>query len=193
MLRNWRNKILKIDVDGRLLSGAYFPTLEMTLGIVFLRGAFFYRGARPHFAVLCRQWREVINDRFRWTIFDWVCFVTGVTFLSGGQSETSATAHLNAINRVDMLKPWALSFSYGRALQASVLKAWQGKADCIKKGQEVFLHRAKVSNCPPLPQSRQHASQRAGSSARESTGAGSMTTCAFLQRDRFRLVVLNKG
>nr|CAB3221107.1 fructose-bisphosphate aldolase C-like [Phallusia mammillata] len=70
----------------------------------------------------------------------------GVTFLSGGQSETSATVHLNAINRVDALKPWALSFSYGRALQASVLKAWQGKAANFQDGKKAFLHRARMNS-----------------------------------------------
>jgi len=69
----------------------------------------------------------------------------GVTFLSGGQSEHSATANLNAINKIDKsLRPWALTFSYGRALQASVLKAWDGKPDQVSAGQKAFLHRAKV-------------------------------------------------
>lgn len=70
----------------------------------------------------------------------------GVTFLSGGQSETSATLNLNAINCVEKsLRPWALSFSYGRALQASVLKAWQGKAENVAVARKVFLHRAKMN------------------------------------------------
>jgi fructose-bisphosphate aldolase class I len=50
--------------------------------------------------------------------------VPGVVFLSGGQSELDATANLNAINQLEAKKPWTLSFSYGRALQSSVLKAW---------------------------------------------------------------------
>lgn len=74
-----------------------------------------------------------------------VGYVTGVTFLSGGQSEEDATIHLNAINRVPLGKPWALTFSYGRALQASVLAAWQGKADNVKLAQQELLKRAKVS------------------------------------------------
>jgi fructose-bisphosphate aldolase class I len=61
--------------------------------------------------------------------------MTGVTFLSGGQSEEDATVHLNAINKVPLLKPWALTFSYGRALQASVLAAWQGKPENVKLAQ----------------------------------------------------------
>nr|XP_026694280.1 fructose-bisphosphate aldolase C-like isoform X1 [Ciona intestinalis] len=70
----------------------------------------------------------------------------GVTFLSGGQSETSATAHLNAINQVKALKPWALSFSYGRALQASVLKAWKGKPENVAAAQDALMHRAKMNS-----------------------------------------------
>lgn len=69
---------------------------------------------------------------------------TGIVFLSGGQSELEASKNLNAINQVSAVKPWVLSFSFGRALQASVLKAWQGKDDKVKEAQQVLLHRAKV-------------------------------------------------
>lgn len=71
--------------------------------------------------------------------------VAGVTFLSGGQSEEDATINLDAINRAPGRKPWALTFSYGRALQASVLAAWQGKADNVKAGQAELLKRAKAN------------------------------------------------
>ena len=70
--------------------------------------------------------------------------ISGITFLSGGQSEEDASIHLNAINVAEGRKPWALSFSYGRALQASVLAAWGGKKENIAKGQEELLKRAKV-------------------------------------------------
>lgn len=69
--------------------------------------------------------------------------VPGVTFLSGGQSEEEATVHLNAINQVPLLKPWALTFSYGRALQASVLRAWGGKKENVCAGQNELIKRAK--------------------------------------------------
>ncbi|XP_071789547.1 fructose-bisphosphate aldolase, muscle type-like [Asterias amurensis] len=69
----------------------------------------------------------------------------GVTFLSGGQSEEGASVHLNAINAYPGKKPWALTFSYGRALQASVLKAWGGKKENVKAAQEELLNRAKVN------------------------------------------------
>ncbi len=74
--------------------------------------------------------------------------ILGITFLSGGQSEEDASIHLNAINRADGRRPWALSFSYGRALQASVLAAWQGKKENVGKGQEELLKRAKVRKGP---------------------------------------------
>lgn len=71
--------------------------------------------------------------------------VTGVTFLSGGQSEEEASVHLNYINQVALLRPWALTFSYGRALQASVLRAWGGKKENVAAGQAELLKRAKAN------------------------------------------------
>jgi len=71
--------------------------------------------------------------------------VVGVTFLSGGQSEEDATIHLNAINQFVGKKPWALTFSYGRALQASALKAWSGKKENLKAGEAEFMKRAKAN------------------------------------------------
>ena len=70
--------------------------------------------------------------------------VPGVVFLSGGQSEEEASLNLNAINQVPLLRPWVLSFSYGRALQASVLAAWQGKKENVAKAQQELLKRAAV-------------------------------------------------
>jgi len=72
--------------------------------------------------------------------------VPGITFLSGGQSEEDATIHLNAINRVSITKPWALTFSYGRALQASCLKIWGGKKESFAEAQKTFLVRAKANS-----------------------------------------------
>jgi len=71
--------------------------------------------------------------------------VPGVVFLSGGQSEEEASVHLNAINKFQGKKPWGLTFSFGRALQASALKAWAGKPEKVKAAQEEFMKRA-VSN-----------------------------------------------
>ena len=69
--------------------------------------------------------------------------VPGIVFLSGGQSEVQATENLNAINRLG--GPWPLSFSYGRALQASALEAWRGDPANVEAGQEAFLHRARMN------------------------------------------------
>jgi fructose-bisphosphate aldolase class I len=71
--------------------------------------------------------------------------VPGVVFLSGGQSEEEATIHLNEINKVPGKKPWALTFSYGRALQQSTLKSWKGKAENIKGAQQIFCARAEAN------------------------------------------------
>ena len=72
--------------------------------------------------------------------------VPGICFLSGGQSDILATQHLNAMNQLNSNLPWKLSFSYGRALQASALKAWSGKDENLQAGQNAFLKRAKL-NC----------------------------------------------
>jgi fructose-bisphosphate aldolase class I len=72
--------------------------------------------------------------------------VPGIVFLSGGQSELDATINLNAINCYSGAeKPWKLSFSYGRALQASVLKAWAGQDGSVKAGQDVLAKRALLN------------------------------------------------
>uniref|UniRef100_A0A8C9LMI4 Fructose-bisphosphate aldolase n=1 Tax=Piliocolobus tephrosceles TaxID=591936 RepID=A0A8C9LMI4_9PRIM len=71
--------------------------------------------------------------------------VPGVTFLSGGQSEEEASLNLNAINRCPLPRPWALTFSYGRALQASALNAWRGQQDNAGAATEEFIKRAEVN------------------------------------------------
>jgi len=70
--------------------------------------------------------------------------VPGIVFLSGGQTDEDATAHLNAMNAMGP-HPWELSFSYGRALQAPALKAWRGAAENVQAGQAAYLHRAKMN------------------------------------------------
>jgi fructose-bisphosphate aldolase, class I len=69
----------------------------------------------------------------------------GIVFLSGGQKDRLATAHLNAINRLPGPKPWKLSFSYGRALQDAALEAWHGRDENLKAGQQAFSHRARCN------------------------------------------------
>jgi fructose-bisphosphate aldolase class I len=71
--------------------------------------------------------------------------VPGIAFLSGGQSDQDATAHLDAMNRIGGL-PWPLTFSYGRALQAAPQKAWSGKPGNVAAGQRAFSHRARMNS-----------------------------------------------
>src|SRR5205814_4807018 len=75
--------------------------------------------------------------------------VPGIAFLSGGQSDVDATAHLNAMNRGFDL-PWALTFSYGRALQAAPQKAWSGKSANVAAAQRAFAHRARMNGLASL-------------------------------------------
>jgi fructose-bisphosphate aldolase class I len=70
--------------------------------------------------------------------------VAGIVFLSGGQTDEDATAHLNAMNAMGP-HPWELSFSYGRALQAPSLKAWRGDPANVPAGQAAYLQRAKMN------------------------------------------------
>ena len=71
--------------------------------------------------------------------------VPGIAFLSGGQSDEEATANLNAINALGSL-PWAVTFSYGRALQYAAQQAWRGKAENVAKAQAAFAHRARMNS-----------------------------------------------
>jgi fructose-bisphosphate aldolase class I len=81
-------------------------------------------------------------DCFRWAV---PAAVPGIVFLSGGQSDEDATAHLNAMNQRGPY-PWELSFSYGRALQAAAQKAWRGDPAKRVAAQQAFLHRAKLNS-----------------------------------------------
>lgn len=71
--------------------------------------------------------------------------VPGIAFLSGGQSDEEATAHLDAMVKLGNL-PWALTYSYGRALQAAPQKAWAGKAENVAAAQAAFTHRARMNS-----------------------------------------------
>jgi fructose-bisphosphate aldolase class I len=76
--------------------------------------------------------------------------VPGVIFLSGGQTDRMATAHLNAINRLPGPKPWKISFSYGRALQDAAMAAWRGRAGNLSAAQHAFYHRARCNGAATL-------------------------------------------
>ncbi|MFZ4121269.1 MAG: class I fructose-bisphosphate aldolase [Caulobacterales bacterium] len=75
--------------------------------------------------------------------------VPGIAYLSGGQSDELATAHLNRMNEIGGF-PWNMTFSYGRALQAAPQKAWSGKAQNVPAGQAAFLKRAKMNGLASL-------------------------------------------
>jgi fructose-bisphosphate aldolase class I len=77
--------------------------------------------------------------------------VPGIAFLSGGQSDEEATAHLDAMNKLSPL-PWKLTFSYGRALQHAPQKAWAGKAENVAAAQRAFVHRARMNGLAALGQ-----------------------------------------
>jgi fructose-bisphosphate aldolase class I len=77
--------------------------------------------------------------------------VPGIAFLSGGQSDEEATAHLDAMNRIGNL-PWKLTFSYGRALQHAPQATWKGKTENVAAAQRAFSHRAKMNSLATLGQ-----------------------------------------
>ena len=86
--------------------------------------------------------------------------VPGIAFLSGGQSDEAATAHLNAMNAQGS-GPWKLTFSYGRALQAPALKAWGGRHENFAAAQRAFAHRARMNSLATLAQYSQSQEQAA--------------------------------
>ena len=86
--------------------------------------------------------------------------VPGIAFLSGGQSDEEATAHLDAMNKLGPL-PWKLTFSYGRALQAAPQKAWGGKTENVAAAQRAFTHRAHMNSLAALGQWKQDFEKKA--------------------------------
>jgi fructose-bisphosphate aldolase, class I len=86
--------------------------------------------------------------------------VPGIAFLSGGQSDSDATAHLDAMNKIGGL-PWKLTFSYGRALQAAPQKAWSGKTENVAAAQRAFTHRAMMNGLASLGQWKQDLEKKA--------------------------------
>jgi fructose-bisphosphate aldolase, class I len=90
--------------------------------------------------------QEVADQTVKCLLANVPAELPGIVFLSGGQSDELATAHLNAMNASNPDLPWPLSFSYGRALQAPCLKAWGGKAENIEAAQKALLHRSKCNS-----------------------------------------------
>ena len=86
--------------------------------------------------------------------------VPGIAFLSGGQSDEEATAHLDAMNKNGAL-PWRLTFSYGRALQAAPQKTWSGRSENVAAAQRAFAHRAMMNGLAALGQWRSELERKA--------------------------------
>ena len=138
-----------IDVCERVLSATYKALMDHH---VFLEGSLLKPNmVLPGYTCPTKYTPEQVAEAtirvFQRTI---PVAVPGVTFLSGGQSEIVATTHLNAINKFEAVKPWALTFSYGRALQASVLDTWKGKKENVKAAQDVLIFRAKCNGLAAL-------------------------------------------
>jgi len=99
--------------------------------------------------------------------------VPGIMFLSGGQSETEATENLNEMNKITHIKaPWSLSFSYGRALQHSVIRTWSGKPENVEKAKEVLITRARANGEAQLGK---YQGSAAGEGAKESLHVSNYT------------------
>jgi fructose-bisphosphate aldolase class I len=93
---------------------------------------------------------EVAERSLRCLLRNVPAAMPGIVFLSGGQSDEAATRHLDAMNRLAAVKPWKLSFSYGRALQAAPLKAWGGQAANAAAAQAALMERAKANGAAAL-------------------------------------------
>ena len=90
---------------------------------------------------------EVAQETLRCLKYAVPAALPGVVFLSGGQSEEEASKHLDLMNKLDEVKPWPLSFSYGRGLQASALKIWaEDPANNVEKAQAKLLERAQANS-----------------------------------------------
>jgi fructose-bisphosphate aldolase, class I len=88
---------------------------------------------------------EVADATVRCLLYHVPAAVPGIVFLSGGQSDVVATAHLNAINNRAASKPWKITFSYGRALQDQALATWLGDKQNYRAAQQAYYHRAKCN------------------------------------------------
>ena len=100
--------------------------------------------------------------------------VPGIVFLSGGQSDELATAHLDAMNRLEP-QPWQLSFSYGRALQAPALKAWKGDTANVAAAKMALYHRAKLNGAARFGRYSEEMEPRAGGKRASMTRIGVLT------------------
>jgi fructose-bisphosphate aldolase class 1 len=117
--------------------------------------------------------------------------VPGIAFLSGGQSDEEATAHLDAMNRIGDL-PWPLTFSYGRALQHAPQQAWSGKSENVAAAQRAFIHRAMMNSLAragPVEAGSGEEGGVTGTSARSPPTQGPARGCRCSRGDRKRRCV----
>jgi fructose-bisphosphate aldolase class I len=96
--------------------------------------------------------KEVAQETLRCLLSTVPAAVPGIAFLSGGQSDEEATQHLNAMNEIGGSLPWAVTFSYGRALQAAAMKRWAGHSDNVESARQVAFHRAQMNGAAALGQ-----------------------------------------
>jgi fructose-bisphosphate aldolase class I len=94
--------------------------------------------------------QEVAEQTLRCLLNTVPAAVTGIAFLSGGQGNEEATAHLNAMHNLGKTLPWVLTFSYARALQQPAIETWKGKAGNVETAQKALYHRAKLNGAAAL-------------------------------------------
>src|SRR5215471_5418425 len=131
------------DVTARTLTAVYEELWEQGVDLqgTLLKPNMVISGKKCAEQAPASRVAELTVDLFRRVV---PAAVPGIVFLSGGQTEVQATENLDAINRIDG-SPWPLSFSYGRALQASALEAWLGEEANVEVGQAAFLHRSRMN------------------------------------------------
>ena len=96
--------------------------------------------------------KEVAQETLRCLLSTVPAAVAGIAFLSGGQSDEEATQHLNVMNEIASSLPWAVTFSYGRALQAAAMKRWAGQTANVESARQVAFHRARMNGAAALGQ-----------------------------------------
>jgi fructose-bisphosphate aldolase class I len=131
------------EVTERVLSATFAELREqhVPLNEIALKPNMVLSGSTCPTQASVREVAEATLACFRKTVPE---EVPGIVFLSGGQSDEKATAHLNEMNKLGGV-PWELSFSYGRALQAAPLKTWAGNPGNVLEAKEAYLHRARCN------------------------------------------------
>ncbi len=149
VLMDWENGMKRCEeVSERNLTFVFeeLAKAEVALEGMILKTNMVVPGKKSGEAMVPEKVAEATARLFRKALPDGL---TGEAFLSGGQSEIEATENLNAIAKLGPF-PWKLSFSYGRALQDSALKAWAGKEENVEAAQKILLHRAKMNGLATL-------------------------------------------